>query len=159
MFLMLGAYNLSEDALLSLGNPLLDKIFDDFYQLCEYISDYAQGKIDGEELAYNLGENAAAVTGSMVGGAVGGTIGSVAGPAGSAAGAIVGGTVGCTLATEAYQTAVKLGAEGAELIAGKAQELAFGVVDKVSEVAPEALDDVKNAFSDFSAKAKISLPF
>lgn len=52
-----------------------------------------------------------------------------------------------------------LGAEGAELIAGKAQELAFGVVDKVSEVAPEALDDVKNAFSDFSAKAKISLPF
>ena len=38
MFLMLGAYNLSEDALLSLGNPLLDKIFDDFYQLCEYMN-------------------------------------------------------------------------------------------------------------------------
>lgn len=123
------------------------------------ISDYAQGKIGGKELAYNLGENAAAVTGSVVGGAVGGAIGTVAGPVGSVGGSIVGGTVGCALATEAYQTAVELGAEGAEIIAEKAQDLASGVVDTVSEVVPEALDDVKNAFSDFSAKAKIKFPF
>ncbi|WP_024859063.1 hypothetical protein [Ruminococcus albus] len=108
------------------------------------ISDYAQGKIGGKELAYNLGENAAGVAGGIAGGAVGG---------------IIGGTVGCALATEAYQTAVELGAEGAEIIAEKAQDLASGVVDTVSEVVPEALDDVKNAFSDFSAKAKIKLPF
>lgn len=123
------------------------------------ISDYAQGKIGGKELAYNLGENAAAVTGSVVGGAVGGAIGTVAGPVGSVGGSIVGGTVGCALATEAYQTAVEFGAEGAEFIAEKAQDLASGVVDTVSEVVPEALDDVKNAFSDFSAKAKIKFPF
>lgn len=108
------------------------------------ISDYAQGKIGGKELAYNLGENAAGVAGGVAGGAIGG---------------IIGGTVGCALATEAYKTAVELGAEGAEIIAEKAQDLASGVVDTVSEVVPEALDDVKNAFSDFSAKAKIKFPF
>lgn len=123
------------------------------------ISDYAQGKIDGNELAYNLGENAAAVAGSMIGASVGGAIGSVAGPVGAAAGSIIGGTVGCALATEAYKSAVELGTEGAEILADKAQELASGVVDAVAEAAPEVLNDVKNAFNDFAAKAQIKFSF
>ncbi len=121
------------------------------------ISDFAQGKIDGKELAYNLGENAASVAGTFVGGAIGGSVGSVAGPVGTVAGSIVGGTVGCAIAVEAYQTAVERGAEGAEILANKAQELASNVVDSVASAAPEALNDVKNAFSDFAANVK--LPF
>ena len=123
------------------------------------ILDYAQGKIDGKELAYNLGENAAAVAGSMIGGAAGAAAGSVAGPLGTAAGSIVGGTVGCALATEAYRSAVEWGSENAEVLADKAQELASSVIDTVAETAPEVLNDVKNAFNDFAAKAQITFSF
>lgn len=126
-------------------------------QSYEDISDFAQGKIDGGELAYNLGENAAGVAGSMIGGAAGGTAGAIAGPIGSFAGSIVGGTVGCAIAVEAYQTAVELGTEGAEILADKAQELANSVIDSVSTAAPEVLNDVKGAFADFAASVK--LPF
>ncbi|MCI7351462.1 MAG: hypothetical protein MSH60_12045 [Ruminococcus sp.] len=121
------------------------------------ISAFARGEIDAGELAYNLGENAADVAGSCVGGAVGAAVGGVAGPIGSVAGSVVGGTVGCAIAVEAYHTAVELGAEGAEIIAEKAQELAANVVDTVSEVVPEALSDVKNAFAEFASN--VNLPF
>lgn len=106
------------------------------------ISDFAQGKIDGAELAYNLGENAAEVTGEVIGEYVGGSIG---------------GVIGCAIAVEAYKTAVELGTEGAEMLADKAQELANEVVDTVKDKAPQALNDVKSAFSDFTAN--VHLPF
>lgn len=123
----------------------------------EDISAFARGEIDGGELAYNLGENAAGVAGSFVGGAAGGAVGSVAGPVGSFAGTVVGGTVGCAIAVEAYQTAVELCAEGAEVLADKAQELAANVIDSVSATVPDALEDVKGAFAEFTANVK--LPF
>ena len=122
------------------------------------ISEFAQGKIDGNELAYNLGENAAIVAGTFAGGAIAGAaIATVAGPVGTVAGTIVGGVVGCVLATEAYETSVELGAEGAEFLAQKANEFARTTIDAVSEAAPEKLEEVKNAFKDFASNAK--LPF
>lgn len=115
----------------------------------EDISAFARGEIDGKELAYNLGENAAGIAGSCLGG----TIGSAGGPVGT----IVGGTIGCAVAVEAYQYAVEVGAKGVEILADKAQELAADVVEKVSETAPEVLNDVKGAFAEFAAN--INLPF
>lgn len=84
------------------------------------ISDYAQGKIDGNELAYDLGENAVSIAGSVkgavvgesVGEKVGAVVGTVAGPGGTAAGAaglVVGGLVGCAVASEVYGTAMQVG--------------------------------------------------
>ena len=113
----------------------------------EDISNFAQGKIDGVELAYNLGENAAGVAGGFAAGAA---MGSVAGPVGT----VVGGVVGCVIATEAYETAVELGVEGAEYLADKADELANDVVDYVTENVPEAVEDVKEAFTDFVSDVK-----
>lgn len=122
------------------------------------ISDYAQGKIDGAEFAYELGESAASVAGSFAGGALAGAAaGAVAGPVGAVTGSIVGGVVGCVVATELYATAVDLGVEGAEHIAEQAEKLAQGTVQIVEEYIPDKLDDVKNAFADFVKDAK--LPF
>lgn len=124
----------------------------------EDISEYAQGNIDGSELAYNLGENAASVAGSFAGGALTGTaVGAAAGPVGAVAGTIVGGVVGCVVATEAYETAVELGTERAEVLAQKANELAQVTIDAVSEAVPEKLEEVTSAFKDYASSVK--LPF
>ena len=64
------------------------------------VSAYARGEIDGEDLAYELGENAVMVTGAINGSAVGATIGSALGPAGSIAGGIIGGVVGAAVASD-----------------------------------------------------------
>ena len=126
----------------------------------EDISDYAKGEIDGTELAYNLGENAAGVAGGFAGGTMAGAaVGTVAGPVGTVAGAVVGGVVGCVIATEAYATAVEYGTEGAEILADRAQELANNVIDCVAENVPEVLDDVRIAFDEFSKNTKLSLSF
>lgn len=137
------------------------------------ISDFAQGKIDGVELSYELGESAASVSGSFVGLSAGAKVGAVigtavAGPAGTAvggavggiagvAGGIAGGVVGCAVASEVYATAVELGAEGAHLVAEQAEKLARDTVQMVQENIPEKLDDVKAAFHDFISSN--NLPF
>ena len=114
------------------------------------ISAYAQGEIDGAELAYDLGENAAEVAGGFAGGAMlGSAVGSVAGPVGTVVGGVVGGVVGCVVASEVYETAVELGAEGVEFIAEKAEVLAKETTDFFENEMPDKLDDVKNAFNDF----------
>lgn len=121
------------------------------------ISDFSQGEITGEELAYDLGENAAAIAGGIKGAGVGATIGSVAGPAGTAVGGIVGGVVGCVVTSEVYATVVEMGGEGAEMMAEKAEQFASSTIDAVSEYIPEQLDNVKNAFNDFTSS--VDLPF
>lgn len=124
------------------------------------IAAFAKGDIDGTELAYNLGENAASVAGGFALGAVAGAgLGYVCGPVGSVAGSIIGGVVGCVLATEAYETAIEYGAEGAEYLADKAQALANNVIDNVATSAPEALDNVKETFSSFANSVKLPLSF
>lgn len=122
------------------------------------ISDFAQGQIVTSELACDLGKSATSIAGSFTGGAaVGGVAGSVGGPVGTAIGGIVGGVVGCAVATEAYETAVKLGAEGAQVLGNKAEEFANSTVELVKEHIPDKLNDVKIAFNDFARECK--LPF
>lgn len=122
------------------------------------VSDFAQGEIDSAELAYNLGENASGIAGGLAGGAAtGALLGTVAGPVGTIAGTLVGGVVGCALSTEAYKSAVELGAEGAGILAEKAQQFAGVTIDAVSEAVPEKVADVKSAFSDFFSS--VDLPF
>ena len=121
------------------------------------VTAYARGEIDGEELAYELGENAVTVAGAMKGATIGASIGSALGPAGSVAGGIVGGVVGAAVASEAYATAVELGAEGVEFLAEQAENLMKGTLELFEEHIPDKLDDAKAAFSNYIEK--FDLPF
>lgn len=79
------------------------------------VKDYAEGDIDGGELAYILGENAARVVGGAVGGAMGAAVGAAAGtvmgPVGNAvggfAGGMAGGAAGSAIAAKAYEDTVE----------------------------------------------------
>lgn len=126
------------------------------------IVDYAQGEIDGQELAYDLGENAVGVAGSMagmaaagvagakVGAAVGTAVGTVVPGAGNVVGGavgttvgLVGGMVGYAVATEAYSTAVEVCATyGGE------------VVDAVGDFAVEASQTVTAEVEELGNKAQ-----
>ena len=137
------------------------------------VSAYAKGEIDGEELAYELGENAVTVeaamacgqAGATLGAKIGGVIGSVAGPGGTVVGAtvggvaggIVGGVVGAAVASEAYATAVELGAEGVEFLAEQAENLMNGTLDLFQEHIPDKWDEAKDAFSSYIEE--FDLPF
>ena len=121
------------------------------------VSAYARGEIDGGELAYDLGENAASIAGAMKGASIGAAIGSAVGPVGTVAGGIVGGVVGAVLATEVYATAVELGMQGAEFIAERAEGLMKDTVELFEEHVPEKLNEVKAAFNDFIGD--FDLPF
>lgn len=121
------------------------------------ISDFAQGKIDGAELAFDLGDNAASIAGGMAGAQAGAMIGSVAGPVGTVAGTLVGGMVGCVVASEAYATAVEAGCEGAQILADKAEQLAQNTIDSVKEAMPEKAAEVADAFNDFISSNKLPI--
>ena len=123
------------------------------------VMDFAQGEIDGIELAYDLGENAASVAGSAFGAALtGAAAGSIVPGAGTAVGFVVGGSasliggmVGTAVATGAYHSAVELGSAGAEVLADKAHEIASGTVEVAKECIPEHVDDVRSALNTFLA--------
>lgn len=121
------------------------------------VSAYAKGEIDGEELAYELGENAASVAGAMKGASIGAAIGSVAGPAGTIAGGLVGGVVGAVVASEVYVTAVELGADGIDKLAEHAEDLMKNTIELVEQNIPEKAAEVKSAFADYIDEFK--LPF
>ena len=138
------------------------------------VMDYAQGKIDAAQLAYDLGESAVHIGGAMagaqaastVGMAIGGAVGSVVPGAGTLAGmavgqvagygvGMVGGMVGCAIASEAYATAVEFGAENAGVLAEKAKAAAQGTIELVKVNAPEKVADICNAVNDYASKFKI----
>lgn len=140
------------------------------------VIDYAQGKIDASQLAYDLGEGAAHIGGAMLGAeaasnvgmAIGGAVGSVVPGAGTAAGMVVGkvagygigmvgGMVGCALASEAYATAVEFGAENAGVLAEKAKVAAQGTIELAKVHAPEKVADIRNAVNEYASK--FNLPF
>ena len=121
------------------------------------ISDYAQGIIDTSEFVYDLGESASNIGGSLAGGTLATTAVAtvaaaaalpVAAPVGVVAG-IAGGVIGCAVASEAYVTAVKVGADGVALLAEKAESLAHNTIDLVETSLPDKVGEVKCAFSDF----------
>jgi len=121
------------------------------------VAAYAQGEIDGGELADELGENAASVAGAMKGASIGAAVGSVAGPVGTVAGGIVGGVVGAAVATEIYATAVEIGAEGVEFLAEQAEGLMQDTVELFEEHIPEKVEEVKSAFNEYIEEC--NLPF
>lgn len=118
------------------------------------VVDYAQDEIDGRELAYDLGNNAAGVTGSIAGAAAfGAAVGSVVPGAGTVIGAtagLVGGMVGYALASEAYVTAIDVMSEYADAIGEKAQEIANKTIDKAAELGSDIAESVTNAIKDFN---------
>ena len=141
----------------------------------ENVMDFAQGEIDGLELAYELGENAASVAGATAGGVLGTAAGSALGAAAASAVAgaaigsavpvagtavgfvvgggvsLVGGMVGTAVATGAYHTAVELGTVGAEKLADKAHEVASGTIEVAKECIPEHVEEVRGALNAFLA--------
>ena len=134
-------------------------------QSFDSIVDYADGIIDGKQLVYDLGENAAAIGGSITGVAIAGaTIGSIVpGPGtaiGTAAGiatGMVGGMIGCALASEAYASAVEFGAGHIDELANKAQEMANKTVEIAREVVPEQVSAMAASINDFATVN--NLPF
>ena len=125
------------------------------------ITDYAQGVIDGEELAGDLTENAVQIAGSVAGmAAADAIIGSVVPGAGTAVGftaGLVSGIVGCAVASEAYSTAVKLGADNADVLAEKAQEMASRTVEIARDAVPDHVDSIISSLNHFATTN--SLPF
>ena len=150
------------------------------------IVDYAQGEIDGRELAYDLGDNAVAIAGSKIGMAVGtaratavaGMLTSGAGTAvatgvvaaGTAVAApavvttvaiasvgILGSMVGTAVATEVYQTAMTTDFENIDQYAASVKDCAAQAIDAAKEFAPEHVDDIKASLNQFAAN--VNLPF
>lgn len=124
----------------------------------EDVSCFAKGEIGAGELAFNLGNSAAGVAGGTAAGFyAGAALGSVAGPGGTLAGGVLGGVVGCALASEAYSSAVEMGAEGIEVLSGQVDRFAGLTMELVSETAPEKLGEVRQALNEFFAENR--LPF
>ena len=129
------------------------------------ITSFATGEIDASELAYDLGENASGVAGGILGGmAMGAALGSVVPGAGTVAGAaagIVGGLIGTAVASEAYKTAVETVSDvtenGVEVLGDRAQEMANGVVNLVTEKMPEMAGNVCSAINDFASQFSIPI--
>lgn len=130
------------------------------------IIDYAKGEIDGDELAYELGDSASSVAGGFASGAAGAKVGAALGTAiapgvgtvaGTVVGGVIGGVIGTVVVSEAYATAVEVGTEGAKFLAEKAETLAQDTVELVKDNMPEKLDEVQSAFNDFVKSC--NLPF
>lgn len=125
------------------------------------VIDFAQGNIDGKQLAYDLGEGGAHVGGSILGSAAAGAVvGSVVPGAGTVVGfgaGLVGGMIGCAVASEAYATAVEHGSVGAALLGTKASEIAHNTYELAKNEIPTGAEDVRNALNNYAAS--FNLPF
>ena len=123
-------------------------------QSYDSVIDYAEGVIDGKQLAYDLGENAAQVGGSIAGAALAGAaVGSVVPGAGTAVGfgvGMVGGMIGCAVASEAYASAVEFGSEHAGVLADKAQEMANHTVDLAKDIVPDKVGNIVASLNNYA---------
>ena len=150
----------SSQLIRSVGNSCLPAAVVSFaVESYDEITEFAQGKIDGLKLAYKLGDNASGVAGSIAGGFAGGALagaalGSVVGPIGTVAGTFVGSLIGCVLATEVYETAIELGAQGAILFAQMASQYADVTIGTIKEYVPDSLDTVTVAFGEYFSSVK-----
>ena len=132
-------------------------------QSYDSISDYATGVISGQELAYDLGENATGIAGSMAGSAVAGAaVGSIVPGAGTAVGftaGMVGGMVGYAVSTEVYETAVQFGAENIDEVASQVYQVGSETLEEVKVSAPEKYEQVKASMNDFAAEHNLPFQF
>ena len=146
----------SHQLLKSLGNSQIPATIISFaVDSFDSIIDYANGAIDGMQLTYDLGENAVQIAGTVAGTAVAGAVlGSVVPGAGTAVGytaGLVGGMIGCAVASEAYVSAVKFGVESADVLAGKAEEMANYAVDIAGEMSPEQAAAIAASINEYAA--------
>lgn len=120
----------------------------------ETVSDFAQGKIDGAEFAYEMADHAVGITGSIAGIAVtSAIIGSIVPGAGTAVGfaaGLVGGTVGCVIASKAYKTAIEVSTGGIEVLDVKAQNL----TQRAAEFHNNIVDLTQNVATAVSTEAR-----
>ena len=131
------------------------------------ISDFMQGAIDGNELAYDLGKSASSVGGSFIGSVAGSALtgaafGSVAGPLGTAigvTGGLVGGVVGTVITSEMYVTALEAGVENTSLIKDKITEYASNTIEMASEFYTDSVDSIKNSFNQYFSEHDIDITF
>ena len=118
------------------------------------ITDYAEGVIGGEELAYDLGESFAQVSGSTAGSiAASAAVCSLVPGVGTATGiavGLVGGMVGCAVATEAYKTAIEIGVENAGVLADKAQEMANHTVEMAKMHIPDKVVKISSVINQYA---------
>lgn len=146
----------------SLGNAGVPAAVVSFgVQSYDSIMDYATGTIDGNQLAYDLAENAAEIGGGIAGSAfAGAVVGSVVPGAGTLVGfgaGMVGGMVGCAVASEAYASAVKVGAENVDVLSDKAKEMANHTIEIASEIVPDKVDSIIASINDYASVN--NLPF
>ena len=129
------------------------------------VVDYAQGEIDGRELAYDLGDNAAALAGGKIGfaaAAAGATAVAATAPVAVPTVAVVsvgilGSMVGTAVATEIYETAMNTDFEHIEQYAASVKECASQAIDSAREFAPEHVEDVRVSLNQFAQN--VNLPF
>lgn len=130
-------------------------------QSYDSVIDYAEGTIDGKQLAYDLGESAVQVGGGIAGSALAGAaMGSVVPGAGTVVGfgvGMVGGMVGCAVASEAYASAVEFGGEHVDVLADKTQEMANRTVDLAREVVPDKVGNIVASLNEYATVN--NLPF
>lgn len=121
---------------------------------------FAEGSIDGTELAYNLGNNSIGVAGTMLGAEYGAAVGTMIMPgAGTVVGGLAGGVVGYTLSTGAYKTAMEYGSKGAELFSAKAKEIGKATIEYAEENIPEKAAGVKEAINNFAVQNNLPFSF
>lgn len=114
------------------------------------VTEFAEGKISGSKLAYDLGENATLISGATAGAKIGTSVG-------GAPGMIIGGMIGCAVSSEMYATAVEVGVDNVENVAEKIQEYADATVNAVKSIVPDKIKIVKDAFNDFAYSSHIPL--
>lgn len=129
------------------------------------VSDYAQGTIDGSELATDLGRNAVnvaggalgsaaagaaataivgvAVHGAATGAATGAVAGSVVPGAGTAAGGAVGGVIGFAAGLAGGMVGTAIASEAYTTALEYGPEAAQGFADKAQEMADQAVESVQ----------------
>jgi len=148
----------SQELISALGNTALPAAVVSFgVQSYDSLSDFAKGEIDGKQLAYDLGENAAKVAAgagvtTLVGAAVTGV-----NPLLGAGITIAGSMVGTAIASEAYKTAVEVGSEKAGVLAAKAQETASNTVELAKQYVPESVNSIKEAINDFAKQNDVPI--
>ncbi|SEA04391.1 hypothetical protein SAMN05216349_10417 [Oribacterium sp. KHPX15] len=132
-------------------------------QSYDSVVDYATGQISGNELAYDLGENAAQVGGSIAGAAIAGAaVGSVVPGAGTVVGfgaGMVGGMIGCAVASEAYVSAVEFGSKHIDELADKAKEMADNTVSLAKEIVPDKVGNIVTSLNDFATSNHLPFSF
>ena len=126
-------------------------------QSYDFVSNFAQGVIDGSQLAYELGDSASMVLGGMAGAAAATGLIAASGPTAAVALSITGALVGTAVASAAYKSAVELGSKGVEVLSAKAKEMANSAVETAQQYIPEKVDTVVTALNNFASSVK--LPF